>query len=698
MIYYDNILNGKQLMLIISLITVILMVLLALIFVFKKHKGLANIVFSLSLLSTASVFFFDSMSVLKPELLTEWKRIVIISESAMVVSWLLFSLSFARTDYWHATGRFSKYLIYLSPLIGIYSVIVPMEAFFYSPEFDSEKVLFLGNAGYIFNLILLSYSIVAIINLETTLRSSTGVDRWKIKYTVFGAGASVALNIFYYSHALLYRSINMNLLPVRTGIMLISILLVGISLYRHKTMDIELTMSRKILYRSLSLIIVGIYLLGLGLLGQGMQYLGPEVGKNITTFLGFVGAILVLIVIFSERLRRKAAVFLNKNFFKQKYDYREQWLQFTQRISLKHSFDELYAAIVTGFKEAIGAKGVTLWLKEKGDEEYHSVGALNPVGTEIKTNRELVEFLKDKKWILDVRDPKCNDIVSLAEGFIHGTRASLIVPLLNIDDLIGFIVLEDGLADADYNFEDYDLLKNLSKQAMAAILNAKLSAELTEAREMEAMGKLSSFILHDLKNATSMLSLIVQNAEEHIDNPEFQRDAIKAISNTSEKMKAIIGKLKALPKKSSLHFEYADLGYYVKQVISQLNLNGNSGLSFKELEPVKTRFDKEEITKVIVNLIINALESTENQGKVDVVVGTENSMGFVRVSDNGCGMSREFIEKCLFMPFQTTKKKGLGIGLYQCKMIVEAHSGKLKIVSREGIGSDFIFYLPVNRL
>ncbi len=442
---------------------------------------------------------------------------------------------------------------------------------------------------------------------------------------------------------------------------------------------------------------MGIYLLGLGLLGQGMQYLGPEVGKNITTFLGFAGAILVLIVIFSERLRRKTVVFLNKNFFKQKYDYREQWLQFTQRISLKHSFDELLDAIAAGFKEAIEARGVALWLKEKGDEEYQSVRVVNQVNPDIKPDKELVDFLKETKWILDVRDPKCKDIVSVAKGFINETRASLIVPLLNIDDLMGFLVLEDGLADADYNFEDYDLLKNLSKQAMLAILNARLSAELMEAKEIEAMGKLSSFMLHDLKNATSMLSLIVQNAEEHIDNPEFQRDAIKAISNTSEKMKAMIGKLKALPRKSSLQLEYSDLGYYIKQLISQLNLNGNSGLSFRELEPVATRFDKEEITKVIVNLIINALESTEGQGKVEVVIGTEHNMGFVRVSDNGCGMSREFIEKRLFMPFQTTKKKGLGIGLYQCKMIVEAHSGKLKVVSREGIGSDFILYLPLNQ-
>ncbi len=118
-------------------------------------------------------------------------------------------------------------------------------------------------------------------------------------------------------------------------------------------------------------------------------------------------------------------------------------------------------------------------------------------------------------------------------------------------------------------------------------------------------------------------------------------------------------------------------------------------LSYKELVPVKTRFDKEEIIKVIINLVMNAFDAMTTYGEVKVVVGKEDNMAFVKVSDNGCGMSNDFIDKSLLKPFQTTKKKGLGIGLYQCKTIIEAHSGKLKIVSQEGKGTDIIMYLPL---
>jgi hypothetical protein len=681
-----------------SIITVVIALFIAFVVVFKQRR-LSNIAFSISLLSTGITLLGDALCFVRPEWLDTCKKVVFISEAIMAPSWLLFALGFARTDYWNTISRFSKILIFLSPLFMIFLLTMPIEDFFYSPEFEAEGILFLGNIGYIFNLLLLLYSIVAIICLESTLKSSSGTNRWQIKYLLIGVGGILAINIFYYSHALLYRSINMNLLPVRTGVFFISILFIGFSLLKRKAMDVEVAVSRRVLYRSLSIFIIGFYLLGLGIIGEGMRYLGPKVGKNITTFLGFAGAIGLITLILSEQLRRKAIVFINKNFYSQKYDYRKEWLQFTHRISSKHSFEELLEAIAEGFKDAIGVKSAAIWLEETGNEGYYCAKAINGALVKIKPDMNLVEFLKNKKWVFNTHDINCKDIAENNTEFIKASNASLIVPLLNVDRLIGFIVLGEGLAGNDYNFEDYDLLKTLSRQATAAIMNARLTEELTESKEMEAMGRLSSFIMHDLKNATSMLSLIAQNAKEHIDDPDFQRDAIKAISNTADRMKGIMERLKSLPGKIELNLEEADLGRSVKETIKEINLNGGltnkTKLIYEELDSVRTRFDKEEIKKVIINLIINAFDATAMNGEVKVTVGKDNSMAFIKVSDNGCGMSKEFIEKHLFKPFQTTKKKGLGIGLYQCKVIVEAHSGRVKVKSEKGKGTDFYVYLPL---
>ncbi|MEW6602762.1 MAG: hypothetical protein AB1499_17455, partial [Nitrospirota bacterium] len=117
---------------------------------------MANIILCISLFSTASTILFDLLSMLQPDHMGELKRIVFISEAVMVTSWLFFSISFARSDYWLTAGRLSKYLLWLSPIILIYAVVVPMDAFFSSIGFENEKVLSIGNAGYFFKLALLS--------------------------------------------------------------------------------------------------------------------------------------------------------------------------------------------------------------------------------------------------------------------------------------------------------------------------------------------------------------------------------------------------------------------------------------------------------------------------------------------------------------------------------------------------------------
>lgn len=691
-------------MLALSVITVLLIILTSLVILFKKPGRFSNAAFSISLFFTACVIAGDTLSVIQPDSYIAWKQFVFICEAIMAPSWLLFTLSFAKTDFRKTMGLVSKLLLFLFPLLAVFLLLLPHKLFFYSPEFESEKILFLGNAGFIFNLLILLFSVWSIINLEATLKSSSGTARWQIKYALIGIGGIFAVNIFYYSHALLYRSINMNLLPVRTGVVLISVILILFSLLRHRFMEVEVTISRRIFFRSMSLIIVGLYLLGLGLIGEGMRYLDPKIGKNIAVFLGFAGAMGVLVLILSEQLRKKTQVFINKNFYSQKYDYRSQWLQFTHRISSKYSFDELLLSIVEGFKDALGVRGASLWLRRKGNGGYYCVKNVDAASAEAEPGQDIISFLFDSGWVFDVNNKNCRTVADQNLEFIEKNKASLIVPLMDKNNLAGFVILRENLAGNDYNYEDYDLLKALARQATSAIMNARLTEELAESREIEAMGRLSSFIMHDLKNATSVLSLLTENAERHIDNPEFQKDAIKSISGTAVTMKELMQKLRNFPSRINMNFEYGDIGTLVKEVITDLNFNGpailgeNSMLTFKEIEPVKTIIDRNEIKKVILNLVINAIDATGEQGKIDITVGRHDNSGFIKISDNGVGMQNEFIETALFKPFKTTKSKGLGVGLYQCKTIVDSHSGKIKVKSKVGEGAEFTVYLPISNL
>ena len=107
------------------------------------------------------------------------------------------------------------------------------------------------------------------------------------------------------------------------------------------------------------------------------------------------------------------------------------------------------------------------------------------------------------------------------------------------------------------------------------------------------------------------------------------------------------------------------------------------------------RLDPAQIQKVLTNLVLNAREALGPGGIIRVETSQGNGWVVLSVSDNGCGMSADFIQRSLFRPFQTTKKKGIGIGMFHSKMIVEAHRGRIEVESEPGKGTAFRILLPV---
>jgi putative PEP-CTERM system histidine kinase len=678
---------------IISIFSILASATVALFMFAKNRKGLPNVAFALGMLSIGAIEFGDLMTFREPHNMLLYKKVSLVAESLLPGLWLLFSLTYSRKNY-KENPAFWKAAFFISVIPFLLVIFLPLHTFFYSPDMEIERIMFLGDTGYYFYLFILIYAILTMINLEGTLRSSSGAMRWRIKHMLIGIGGIMASVIYYYSYALLYRSIDMSLSPVRGSIVIISSLLIMISIFRQTFPKEEISISRGIFYRSFTLLIVGVYLLGLGIMGAGMKYLGENFGRHLSIVIVFGGTIALITVLFSETLRRRAKVFIDKNFYKDKYDYRSQWLQFTQRISYTKSFEELLSAILDGVASAMGSKTKSLWLYDSKSEVFYQAEprALTNSIT-LKGSSSLISYFKEKGWIFNTED-KDNKILEENKEFFKTTNASLAIPLMNNGNIMGFIELGKSLSNDKYNYEDYDFLKTLAKQATSAIMNAKLTEQLVEAREMEAMGRISSFVLHDLKNLVSTLSMSIENSFDNINNPEFQKDMLKTLSNTVDKMKGLIKRLSDMPKKTELNLETLDIAPFIRETVKPF-LNGKTKVEVECPEQLISRIDREEIKKVLINLVLNAVEAT-NSGNVNIKIGTDDDMACITVSDNGCGMSEEYIEKYLFKPFHSTKKKGLGIGLYQCKRIVEAHNGSIKVKSNEGVGTDFMVYLPLD--
>lgn len=275
-------------------------------------------------------------------------------------------------------------------------------------------------------------------------------------------------------------------------------------------------------------------------------------------------------------------------------------------------------------------------------------------------------------------------------AFLTDNNVSFVIPLLEGELLTGFIVLgEQMVPDEQYRYEDYDLMKTIARQVSVAIQHQRLSEQLTQAKAMEAVGNLATFVAHDLKNLAATVSLVVENAREHLDNPEFQKDMLSSLGNTTKKMHALIGRLRNLGERELLHMRPVDLLAAARKSAQMVQGRTIAVQGTREL----VMGDHDEIQKVLLNLFLNAVEASEPGTPILAEVGSDGTP-FIRVTDSGCGMSPLFIRNELFAPFRTSKATGLGIGLYQCRQIVEAHGGTIEVSSVEGAGTVFTVWLP----
>jgi signal transduction histidine kinase len=206
---------------------------------------------------------------------------------------------------------------------------------------------------------------------------------------------------------------------------------------------------------------------------------------------------------------------------------------------------------------------------------------------------------------------------------------------------------------------------------------------------------MSTFLVHDLKNTASALSLTLSNLPAHFDNPEFREDALRTLTKSVGRVKELIARLTLLRRGLELHCSRADLNQVVE---SALKLAGDApGITIaRQFGPLPSLWvDVGQIESVMVNLVLNAREAMAGRGEVHIETGLHNGGVHVMVRDGGCGMTAEFMSNSLFRPFKTSKKSGLGIGMFQAKTIVEAHGGKITVRSEPGKGSSFRIWLPL---
>jgi len=387
----------------------------------------------------------------------------------------------------------------------------------------------------------------------------------------------------------------------------------------------------------------------------------------------------LLVGLVSERVRRSVKRAIARHFYRHKYDYRHEWTRFTGRLALVLSAEAIGSRLLATVDEVLDVRRAAFFVAgdDGGSRLIEAIGQMPSVS------------------LAEGRASDPDEAWSNAAALLAADGFTWVVPLAAKDEVLGLLAMAMRQGDAVTD-EDEDLVTTLAAQAATALLNARLAEQLAAARELEALHRVSAFVLHDLKNCASMLAMVSRNAEDHDADPAFRRDARLATAETARKMRTIIERLSHLPKDGDLRLTPIDLNDVVREAVEQARPAANGvriSMALAALPPITA--DTDEIRRVVENLLVNAVEALAGEGDVCVRTAADDRSVSLEVSDNGPGVPPRLLQGGLFKPFSTTKPQGLGIGLYQVKTILTAHGADIDVVSGQGHGTTVRARFPV---
>lgn len=636
-----------------------------------------------------------------------WTAVAQVIKSVLYGSWLLFSVIFARSNYSELLSRW-KWIIAASIAVPLLLTLGFRDSFI-AGQLIAVKlgyVIPLGWSGYLWHVCAVLLSIMIIMNLERTLRHSTGHTRWQIKFMLLGIGGIFLVRLFIDSQAILFRSIKTEYDMLNIGALLVANVLVSGSLFRGNPLNVSVYLSHKFLYNSLTVLIIGIYFILVASMSWLSYRFGSIANVNVTVFVIFLGVLGMAAFLLSDRMRLQRKRFISHHFKRPVYDYQNIWECFTGQTASVTNIPDLCSEIVKIISKSLEILSVTIWTVDEKQETLSFGGSTVLTAAQAGSVKfagsrgsKLIRAMAGQEMPLDLEKHEDDWVSDLVESYEDETvegRIRYCVPMRASGRLVGIMTLSSKVYYESLSFEDGELLKTLADQGAALLLNIELSERVRQAQEMEAFQNMSAFFIHDLKNLANKLSLVTQNLPRYLDNPEFREDALRVISQSVQKINTMSGRLSLVSQKLELQMRETDLKAFVQQSLASLDGFFKTPVVAELNEAPPVLMDQNEMKKVLDNLLINAQEANVASGNGAIVVRTGQSDKWAEfsVADDGCGMKKEFVERQLFRPFQTTKPKGMGIGLFHCKTIVEAHGGRIEVESEEGKGSTFRVLLP----
>ncbi len=556
-------------------------------------------------------------------------------------------------------------------------------------------------AHWLLSMLFVMGAMVLVHDLYTSMDQEA---RWGVSLPMAALAGMWGYDLNLYTNAYLSQNLSPELLAARGFAMAALVVVIALGTNRNRKWRVRL--SRQAAFQSASLIVIGGYLLLMLLASLLITTIGGDYARLAQISLLFVMFVGALLVMPSGKFRAWMRVWLAKNFYQHRYDYRDEWMRFTDTISHRDAEGAaglLEMRVIKAVADICDSPAGLLLVPDNIGRLR--IGARWNWGKEDLPVRllpqETVAAFAQSGFIADLDEVRAGEedgalaaLGELPNWIMQDNRAWVMMPFLHFGSLVGLAILARPRIARKLDWEDLDMLRVAGAQAASYLAEARGQEALTEAQRFDEFNRRFAFIMHDIKNLVSQLSLLTRNAERHADNPEFRADMV-------ETLRASVGKMNDMLARLSQHHK----GKSAAPMVQSLTPLVEDAVRDKaKLHPivinaprrVEAFADGGRVGSILAHLLQNAIEASAPDANVEVRLGTRAGMATICVIDHGKGIAEDFLREHLFKPFQSTKEGGFGIGAYEAQMMAQQMGGRIEVESELGVGSVFTVHLPLN--
>lgn len=538
-------------------------------------------------------------------------------------------------------------------------------------------------------------AIIGLLLIENLYRNMRPDYRWTVKALCLGIGGLFAYDFFMYSDALLFKQLDPQLSDLRGIVTAVVAFLIAVHLRSHPERSLTIHVSRQAAFHTATFVGAGVYLLLMWAAALYLRQFGGAWGGVLQGIFLIAAFVVLSVILFSSGYRAWLKLFISKHFFRYRFDYRGEWLRLIDTISSTQHGAPLAEKVIQGIANIVESPEGILWLVR--DRRYLEPGGAWQTGTPARSHPvdpAFIAYFEDRQWIIDLADRPEHYADLTVPAWIATTRHPwLLVPLIRDDSLLGLVALDRSHAPRALDWEDFDLLRTVGRQAAHFLAEQRAAKALADSQQFDQFNRRFAFVLHDIKNLVSQLTLLLANAQKHRENREFQEDMLETIQESVTKMNHLLVRLHQGGRDAATDAAIR-LAPFLRRSVERHNLHGGGVTLVCEAEDLAVLADEERLSAVMTHLMENAEEAVDGDGSVGVRLHARGDEAIVDITDDGPGMDSAFISERLFQPFVSTKG-GYGIGAYECRQYVRDMGGRIEVTSVPGEGTTFKICLPL---